>query len=181
MSLSIMSGLRKVRYFLYTCLLFTKSDIKTTLIPVSLLASASAPLRNVSRLPHVLFWVWLHLLQCDLSNQTMDPYEDEQNKNYRPLPAKRISLQEALRFRWYIVPACLVLSAMYSAEAVYASIALAGLTVLYNEFHAHRGHWVLRNLVNACGLASFELGATLIAGTDPVASLHSRFLILIFP
>ncbi|EJF55707.1 hypothetical protein DICSQDRAFT_73107 [Dichomitus squalens LYAD-421 SS1] len=169
MSLSIMSGLRKARYFLYTCLLFTKSDIKTTLIPVSLLASASAPLRNVSRLPHVLFWVWLHLLQCDLSNQTMDPYEDEQNKNYRPLPAKRRSLQEALQFRWYIVPACLVLSAMYSAEAVYANIALAGLTVLYNEFHAHRGHWVLRNLVNTCGLAFFDLGATLIAGTDPVA------------
>ncbi|EIW54163.1 uncharacterized protein TRAVEDRAFT_132393 [Trametes versicolor FP-101664 SS1] len=159
--------LRSVPYFMHTLLLFTKSDLKTTVGPVSSLAIASAPIAGPLRLPHVVFWVWLHVLQFDLSNQCMDPEEDAQNKRDRPLPAKRITLAQARFLRWAIVPVCLRLSALYSAETVYASIALAFLTLLYNELTAHRRHWVIRNLVNALGFASFEVGATLVAGADP--------------
>lgn len=114
---------------------------------------------------HVVFWVWLHLLHFDVSNQTMDPDEDEKNKSDRPLPAKRISLANAIRLRWLLVPACFALSAMYSAATLYASVTLAALTVLYNELGAHKRHWVIRNVVNALGFAMFETGATLVAGT----------------
>ncbi|KZT21919.1 hypothetical protein NEOLEDRAFT_1072671 [Neolentinus lepideus HHB14362 ss-1] len=155
-----------ISYFLYTCLLFTKSDIKTTVIPVSSLASAAAPLNGPIRLLQVIFWVWFHVLQFDVSNQTLDPDEDEKNKGDRPLPAKRMTLNTAIRFRWILVPACWVLSWLYSVQTLYASIALVILTIVYNEFEAHRRHWVIRNIVNALGFCSFEAGATLIAGSD---------------
>ncbi|KAI0753485.1 UbiA prenyltransferase family [Daedaleopsis nitida] len=153
--------------FLVTCFLFTKSDIKTTVIPVSALAAASAPMHSATRLLHVVFWVWFHVLQFDVSNQCMDPDEDAQNKSDRPLPAKRISIENAIRIRWLLVPACFALSLLYSVETFYASLALIILTLIYNEFGAHKGHWVIRNLVNALGFASFEAGATLVAGTSP--------------
>ncbi|KAI0645041.1 UbiA prenyltransferase family-domain-containing protein [Trametes meyenii] len=163
----IAPSLRDLPYFLTTLFLFTKSDIKTTVIPVTSLAVASAPLVNLLRLPHVIFWVWFHVLQFDVSNQYLDPDEDALNKGYRPLPAKRITLSQARLLRWILVPACWRLSGLYSAETFYASVALVALTILYNEFHAHRRHWAIRNLVNALGFASFETGATLVAGSDP--------------
>ena len=118
----------------------------------------------MSRLPHVIFWVWLHLLQFDISNQTMDPDEDKMNKSDRPLPAKRMTLGYALIFRWLLVPVCFGLSALYSAQTFYASVALVTLTIIYDELHAHKGHWIVRNTINALGFASFETGATLVAG-----------------
>ena len=48
-----------------------------------------------------------------------------------------------------------------------ASIALVALTILYDELGAHRGHWFVRNAVNAAGFTSFEVGAALVAGQSP--------------
>ncbi|KAJ7756756.1 UbiA prenyltransferase family-domain-containing protein [Mycena maculata] len=151
----------RIPHFLYTMFLFTKSDIKTTVIPI---ATASAPLSSIYRLPHVVFWIWLHLLQFDVSNQTLQPEEDAMNKQDRPLPSKRISLSQAVILRWVLIPMCGALSVCYSVETVYASIALVMLTIIYNELEAHSGHWLVRNTVNAAGFASFEVGATLVAG-----------------
>lgn len=89
--------------------------------------------------------------------------EDRQNKSDRPLPAGRISLRDALILRWVLVPVCWVYSVYYSLETFYASLALSALTFLYDEMGAHASHWAIRNIVNACGFASFEAGATLIA------------------
>lgn len=130
----------------------------------TVLAAASAPLKDISHLPHIIFWIWFHVLQFDVSNQTLKPEEDENNKRDRPLPAKRISLRNAIILRWTLVPLCWILSAFYSIETVYASVALIALTVIYDEFGAHSGHWLLRNVVNAAGFAAFEVGASLIAG-----------------
>jgi len=153
-------------YPLYTLFLFTKSDIKTTVLPITVLAAAAAPLTNILHLPHVIFWTWFHVLQFDVSNQTLDPGEDELNKRDRPLPAKRITYRNALILRWALVPACWTLSACYSLETVYASMALTALTAIYDECGAHAGHWAIRNLVNALGFVAFEVGASLVAGND---------------
>ncbi|THU79304.1 hypothetical protein K435DRAFT_698087 [Dendrothele bispora CBS 962.96] len=154
-------------YHAYSLLLFTKSNMKTTLIPVTILAASSAPLANLSRLPHVIFWIWIHLLQFDVSNQTMDPEEDRKNKTERPLPAGRISLRSAILLRWSLVPVCLGLSYCYSYAVLCSSIALVLITVIYNECGAHAGNFVVRNLGNALGFASFETGSTLVAGISP--------------
>lgn len=166
---------------LYTLFLFTKSDIKTTVIPIvsplsplpfantypetqTFLAAASAPMTDIFRLPHAVFWIWFHLLQFDVSNQTLSPEEDENNKKDRPLPSKRITFQNAIFLRWALVPACWALSICYSVEVLYASIALVALTVSYDELGFHSMHWLVRNVNNAAGFAAFEVGATLIAG-----------------
>ncbi|KAL5535076.1 hypothetical protein ACEPAF_3169 [Sanghuangporus sanghuang] len=153
-------------YHLRTLFLFTKSDIKTTVIPITSLAAASAPLASLDRLPHVIFWIWFHVLQFDVSNQTLKPEEDEYNKRDRPLPSKRITWRNAIILRWALVPACWILSAFYSMETVYASITLCILTFIYDELGASAGHWFLRNFVNALGFMSFELGACLVASEN---------------
>ena len=175
-------------YHLWTMILFTKSDIKTTVIPIvrrssastenakantmhrlllqTILACASTPLYKLSQLFHVVFWLWFHVLQFSVSNQTLRPEEDEYNKKDRPLPAKRITLENARTLRLALVPLCLLLSTFYSIEVVYASISICFLTWIYDEAGFAAGHWVGRNAVNAMGLSSFEVGACLIAGTS---------------
>lgn len=124
---------------------------------------SSGPIYHPTRLPHIVLWIWIHLLQFDISNQTQSPEEDALNKAYRPLPSKRVSLEAAIAVRWALVPACLIISALYSRAVLLSSFALISLTVVYNELAFHARHWLVRNMVNAAGFASFELGATLIA------------------
>lgn len=166
----------------YTLFLFTKSDIKTTLIPIvssfypilcprprfliacpqTLFAAAAAPTFVGSNMPQAIFWLWLHLLQFDVSNQSLNLEEDEQNKRWRPLPAKRLSLRQARILRWILVPLCLAVSQrLYSRQVLCASVSLIFFTIIYNELSGH-SHWLVRNILNACGAASFEVGATLL-------------------
>ncbi|KAH8110330.1 UbiA prenyltransferase family-domain-containing protein [Phellopilus nigrolimitatus] len=156
----------QLMYHLWTLFLFTKSDFKTTLLPISSFATAAAPLANNYRLPHILLWIWLHLLQFNVSNQSLRPEEDEHNKSWRPIPAKRISHEDALTLRWVLLPLCVALSACYSIETVYASIALSVFTYVYDDLGFSGGHWFGRNAVNALGVGSFEVGACLVAGSN---------------
>jgi len=149
-----------------TLYLFTKSDIKTTVIPVTLFSLAAAPDLRSSHVPHTIFWVWLHLLQFDVSNQTLCPDEDKHNKKDRPLPSGRISLEDAKILRWALIPICWAISCLYSVQTFYASVALSFLTMVYNEFGAHAGFWLARNLSVAVCYGSFELGATLVASAN---------------
>lgn len=179
-------GCRSVRRALVfhatTAVLFTKSDIKTTLVPVvspfpyryrcslsrhahvqTVFAIVVAPLYSLHRLPHVVFWIWLHVLQFDTSNQTVHPQEDACNKADRPLPSGRITLRQALILRWFLVPSCIVVSSLYSMELAFVSTLLLILTIVYNELHA-ADYWCTRNVMNGLGTGTFELGATLVAG-----------------
>lgn len=153
-------------YHTHTLHLFTKSDIKTTIVPVTVFALVAAPLCSLHRLPHIVLWVWLHILHFDVSNQCFSIEEDKRNKADRPLAAGRISVQHATILRWALLPICLLVSLSYSAEVFYASMAMAILTIIYNECQAHAAHWSIRNLLNAVGYATFETGATLVAGLD---------------
>ncbi|KAJ7041618.1 hypothetical protein C8F04DRAFT_1208377 [Mycena alexandri] len=128
---------RNALYFtLQTLFLYTKYDTKTILLPI-----VRVPCLSNLRDPHDL------LLQSE---------EDALNKPDRPLPSNRLSFPQAIFLRWCLVPLCLGLSGCNSVEAVYASIALAALTFLYNEGSAHRQHWLIRNAVNAAGLARLD-------------------------
>lgn len=118
---------------------------------------------DISRLPHVMVWIWLHIFQFDVANQIMDENEDAFNKNDRPLPSGRVTLRTARVLRWVLVPICFVYSFAYSLEVLYSSIGLVSLTILYNELSAHARNFVVRNVVNAAGFASFELGSTFLA------------------
>ena len=123
---------------------------------------AAAPLTDLDRLPHVVLWIWLHLLQFDVSNQTINPEEDTLNKSDRPVASGRISLEHALFLRWILVPICLAFSACYTLGTVYASASIFLFTILYNELGASAGHWIFRHFTVGIGFASFEIGATLV-------------------
>ena len=128
------------------------------------MAAASAPLASLSRLPHILFWLWLQVLALDLSNQALDVEEDKLNKPDRPIPAGRISLKTTLVLRWLMPFVCFLWSASYSKELLYASMFNCFLVFVYDEMGLANGHWLGRQVVNAFGHVSFELGATLLAG-----------------
>lgn len=135
--------------------------ISLTFDAQSFFALAASPNLNFGSTPEAVIWLWIHLLQFNVSNQTMDPEEDELNKRDRPLPSGRISLKNARVLRWALVPLCFAVSILYSLEVLYASIAMVVSTIAYNELGGHN-QWLVRNLLNGFGVASFEAGTTLV-------------------
>lgn len=131
------------------------------------------------RLPHTFGWVWMHLLQFCISNQSLSEGEDLANKAWRPLPAKRISLATMLRIRWTLLPACLVYSSLYHG-ARWPSLALSAGIFMHNEMYLD-SHWATRNLCNALGYAAFNAGATYVAcGTSPIFLKTSKRMMILY-
>ena len=133
------------------------------MFPQTMFAVATAPLHDCTRLPQLMLWTWLHVLQCALANQSLDPEEDAVNKPDRPIPSGRITVQQTRILRWACLIPCLAFSAWYSVAVVQASAALAFFVYVYNELQLN-SHWLGRSVLNGAGLACFEMGATLIAG-----------------
>ena len=93
----------------------------------------------------------------------MDPGEDASNKPWRPIPSGLISVGHARALRWVLLPACFFLSVRLKVYWQGISLALAFLA--HNELHLH-SHWLMRNVCNAWGYASFNAGASaIVAGT----------------
>ena len=103
-------------YHLYTLLLFTWSDLKTTTFPDSTFglltaiatidndvsldsrdAIGATPTRALHRIPLVLIWVWVNQLVFNIGNQQRPESiaEDSINKPWRPMPSKRLSATQA--------------------------------------------------------------------------------------
>ena len=126
----------------------------------------AAPLSSNCRASHAIqcvLWVWLHVLQFNLSNQVRDPEEDRRNKPWRPLPSGRITLANALVLKYMTTATCLLLSYSYSPCVLMSSAFLSLLIPLYHEMHGDQ-HWLSKNLMNAIGYACFATGSTLVAG-----------------
>ncbi|KAF8869792.1 UbiA prenyltransferase family-domain-containing protein, partial [Infundibulicybe gibba] len=143
-----------------TLYLFTKSDIKTIIIPVTLFASLLAPIDSYSRIWTTLVWIWVHLLHFCIANQCFSVSEDASNKPWRPIPSGRITPRQASLIRWALAPACLSMSSVHGALP--ASCTLLVATWLYNDMGFHE-HGLIKNLLNVIGYVAFEAGATMVA------------------
>lgn len=170
--------LSAVWYHAYTLFLFTKSDVKTILIPIvshletlvenyvlsgcnqSAFAVLAAPRFPSTRISHILVWVWLHLLQFCVSNQVLSVDEDRENKPWRPLPARRISIRTTRWMRWFLFYTCLLLS--FKQDCLIAGTCLTMGIYLNNDMQLDR-HWLPRNLCCGLGYWAFNHGATLVA------------------
>ncbi|KAJ7730353.1 UbiA prenyltransferase family [Mycena maculata] len=152
--------------FFWTLVLFTYTDFKTIVIPVTIFASVAAPVRFTGRLFYAIFWTWLHLLQVDVSNQYKSIAEDRVNRPWRPLPGGRISPKSAAIMRWLLVPICILSSVPFGGEVVFSSLSLTALLVAHDEIGLG-GHWAGKNIINSFGYLSFELGATQIMNANP--------------
>ncbi|KAG1894188.1 UbiA prenyltransferase family [Suillus fuscotomentosus] len=164
LSQALESG-RRISRHIMTLFLFTKSDVLTVLIPITLSTFAAAPHPDVTRVPDIIIWIWLHLLKHDIYNQMQDPEEDRKNKPYRPLPAGLITAQNAADVRWLLLPVCLIFSAMYGIKALACSAFLEALSIWYNEFGGDETG-LLKNLLTTIAYATLELGATAVIGSS---------------
>ncbi|KAG1813616.1 UbiA prenyltransferase family [Suillus subaureus] len=172
---------RRISGHIMTLFLFTKSDLLTVLIPITLSTLAAAPHPNVARIPDIIVWMWLHVLKHDIYNQMQDPEEDQKNKPHRPLPAGRITAQNAADVRWLLVPVCLVFSAMYGSTALACSVCLEVLSIWYNEFGGDKTG-LSKNLLTAIAYTILELGATVVIGSsiDKIGACGFTFSSIVF-
>ncbi|KAI6140820.1 UbiA prenyltransferase family [Pisolithus tinctorius] len=173
----------RLAFYLETIFLFTRSDYKTIFFPVIIFATATAPSTGAKQLIHTAIWVWIHLLQANVSNQTYSAHEDVINKPWRPLPSGRMTADEARRFRWFLLVVCLCLSAWHGAGVLLASTGLSLVEIFHDDF-GFSSDPVLKNLCNVGGYLTFESGAILILSsktsvdhTSLVALLSSGLLI----
>ncbi|KAJ3861588.1 UbiA prenyltransferase family [Lentinula novae-zelandiae] len=142
--------------------LFIRSDITTTLIPVSVFALITCP--NPWEPLHAaqsIIWLLLHLLQFNFSNQLVSIEEDKNNKPYRPLPSHRISVKSV----WYLClcsrVVCLIVSSHFGGMVFCCSTAFVLLTILCNEANGAKSG-ITKNLLNAGGISMFLLGTLLV-------------------
>ncbi|PHH77530.1 hypothetical protein CDD80_507 [Ophiocordyceps camponoti-rufipedis] len=108
----------------YTVWLFTRSDLKTILVPTTIfgvcnyLALPAYGLqpdmgsRLGSRFGLVLIWIWIHLISFNVNNQRSPESvrEDALNKPWRPLPSGRVSLPTAYLLSIVMPPVTMVYS-----------------------------------------------------------------------
>ncbi|KAJ2927761.1 hypothetical protein H1R20_g9331, partial [Candolleomyces eurysporus] len=170
--------LQSVVYHSWTLALFTWSDIKTTLIPVSVFGLGTAPVcpsTPISSSLKAVLWLWSILLQFNLNNQTASPGEDAKNKPWRPIPSGRISLRNAIILRWISVAYCCILSLYLRTTTLIPSILFTCLVVLYNFFGWDENGFI-KNLMNGFGYSAMALGTVLAAEcSSPSESITEVF------
>lgn len=105
----------------------------------------------------------MHQLMCNVSNQARTAAEDTINKPWRPLPARRITQNQAIALRWIVVAICLLLSASLGRDLVLTTLGLLLTTFVYDEMGL-AGHYVGKNLCAIGGYTTIEIGATKIMG-----------------
>ena len=117
---------------------------------------------TLPRVALVLSWIFLHLLLCDVSNQSTSSIEDQANKPYRPIPSGRLTDETAKRLLVVLYGVCLLAS--YFLNLLECSVVLCLLCFGYNTLDMSR-HWLAKSLFNAAAYVCFEYGGTFLAGT----------------
>jgi 4-hydroxybenzoate polyprenyltransferase len=138
----------------------------------SAFACVAGPISSFYAIVHAIVWLWLHLLQCNVSNQYTGYAEDALNKPWRPIPAGRISISSAFRLRWALPFICLAWSAPYGARVVGASLLTALYAFVYDECGGAK-QWAIKNMSCVFAYFALELGATVIAVGGPSSELDS--------
>lgn len=179
---------RSISFHLYTLFLFTKSDFKTVIFPQSIfaiavaLSGAAVSPRPYSgtyisavllRVPHMVAWIWTHLLVENLANQRQPQSvaEDAINKPWRPLPSGRLSQAEALGILQAGVPTVAAVSFLF--DAFTPSATFTTLVWLYNDLEGSSTGPILRNVVNAAGLCCLGWGGhTVLLSKDASDQTH---------
>lgn len=162
-------------YNLYTIWLFTYSDLKSIVGPMTAFGVFNGirahvfgmliqtPSQVSARLPLVALWTWINLLPFSINNQRRPEAveEDSINKPWRPLPSKRVTPVQAKHWMYgfYLIAVCL--SAYLGGLRQCLSLLLLGFW--YNDFGGADHSPIIRNLINACGFVCYTSGALEVA------------------
>ena len=116
----------------------------------------------------------------DIANQKLNSslIEDAINKPWRPIPAGRLTVKEAQQLVLFVVLAALTLSIML--QSFLPSTTLMTMVWLYNDLDGSSMGPLVRNLLNAAGLACFGWGAVcvLLAGDIGHSAAPRQWLLL---
>lgn len=176
------SFLDPISYHIRTLYLFTARDIITCIIPVVCLhtvicsfhlinstqtafACVAGPVHSWTSLLHAVFWLWAHLLQCNVSNQYTGAAEDKINKAWRPIPAGRVTIENAWRLRLALPFLCFALSIPYGSQVMWASVGVAASELWYDELNGAL-HWASKTLCSDVTYSMLEAGTSLIASNS---------------
>jgi len=124
-------------------------------------ACVAGPVGSSTHLLASAAWTWIHLLQCNISNQSRSITEDAGNKSWRPLPSGRITPYQAHLLHAIVTVLCISSSALYGWQMALGSIALTITTILYDYFRMS-AQWTTRVPLVVTMYGVFEYGATKI-------------------
>lgn len=171
----------------YTIWLFTSSDIKSVIIPEtllglssalsgSLLTTNSAPnlLNILARTPQIVIWNWLNLFLFDVNNQSQPDsvLEDSVNKPWRAIPSQRLTAPQARRLLLVIIPT--VYAVTLYLGGVRESVTLMVMTWMYNDLGGADENFITRNLLNALGYMCYSSGSMQVATGHGQHELNER-------
>ncbi|KAF4856025.1 Fumagillin beta-trans-bergamotene synthase [Colletotrichum siamense] len=163
---------RRAGFHLKTLYLFTRSDIKTVLVPQIIFLVAAVlghetlttiqrptAYEALQRLPLSVFWIWVNLIVCGISNQRLPEsvLEDELNKPWRPIAAKRLTPDQAQRLLLTIIP--LVMGMSLFIGGFTPSVTMMALLWTYNDLDGSSINIWSRNLINTGGIMCFSAGS----------------------
>lgn len=156
-----------LRRDLYNIWLFTRSDLKTIVVPQTIFGVLGGlPQSRLTqgdrtagevlwRAPLVTFWVWIILCPFNIDNQRSPASieEDKINRPWRPLPAKRLTPEHA----WWLQMIFHILALLYSfgVGGIYQWVCGIILGWLYNVVGLADCSCIGKNAVNALGYATF--------------------------
>ena len=131
-------------------------------------------LEVTSRLPRLVFWVWSNLLLETIANQRLPSsvLEDSVNKPWRPLPSGRLTPLEARRLLLGVFP--LVSIASFFLGGLRETISLQVFSYIYNDLDGANRSFIIRNILNAGGIACFSIGASKVAAGFPRYTVNQR-------
>lgn len=168
-------------YHAYSIWLFTRSDLKTIVIPQTTFglwcALAMSPdpdwWSNLSqilgRLPLILFVIWINLLPFNIDNQRQ-PFailEDRHNKPWRTMPSGRMSQTAAIKLMFGLYVMAFFVST--TIGGIRQSLALMVLGFCYNDLELADWSWVTRNAINGMGFCCFASAALEVALGEPLS------------
>jgi 4-hydroxybenzoate polyprenyltransferase len=172
---SFQKAVNKTSYHAYTLLLFTSDTMIDMVIPstaLGVLAALSGSaldlpsqqgLDVLQRIPKVLIWLWLMVLQFCLQNQrhASSVQEDAINKPWRPIPAGRINRTQTnqLLLATYLITVLV----SYHLRVVPIYVAWAILITAYNDTGVSDYSGIVRNVFAGAGFTCTFSGALSIA------------------
>ncbi|KAG2115702.1 hypothetical protein BD769DRAFT_1673044 [Suillus cothurnatus] len=153
--------LRSVLHHCETAWFFTEYDFKTLIFPMIVYATVVSPRPEPLALACTVCWLWFHLFQFNVSNQSYSADEDIVHKPWRPLPSGRISVEDSRTMRWTLLVFCLGLSSIFSLKLFMTSGVFTVLMVLHDNLR--NGHYhIFGNLCNVAAYVTAGVGCSLI-------------------
>ncbi|KAG1735608.1 UbiA prenyltransferase family [Suillus paluster] len=153
--------LRNALHYFETAWLFTRSDFKTVIFPVMIFANAVSPRHDPLALSRSLFWLWFHLFQINVSNQSYSALEDAVNKPWRPMPSGRISVEDSRTLLYGLLVFCFGLSSIFGLNVLITSVVFSVMMVAHDDFNLSH-HPTFKNLCNMGFYVTLGLGSSLV-------------------